>query len=58
MTIRPPQKNLLDKFLALFGKERDIVVPEGVDEIYDKYGPYANVKVKRENFIKALFKKK
>ena len=58
MTIRGPQKNILDKILALFGKERDIMPPEGAGETYKKFGPYVQIKGKRESFWKVLFKKK
>ena len=58
MTIRGPEKNILDKILAIFGKERDIIVPENMNESYRKYGPYVYIKAKRESFWKALFKKK
>ena len=58
MTIRRPPKNIPDKILALFGKERDITGPENTGEIYKKFGPYAYIKGKRESFWKALFKKK
>ncbi len=54
MTIRAPQ-NIVDKLLAVFGKERKIVVPKDIDE---KYGPYADIKAKRESFWKVLFGKK
>ena len=58
MTIKVPQKNILDKILALFGKERDIIGPESTGELYEKFGPYVYAKGKRESFWKALFKKK
>ena len=57
MTIRTPDDNLLDKILKLFGKERDIIVPEGADKIYKKYGPHVQIKARKENFFKSLFGK-
>lgn len=57
MTIRVPEKNILDRFLALFGKSRQIKAP-GSDEIYRDLGPYVQIKGKREGFWKALFGKK
>ena len=57
MTIRTPDDNILDKILRLFGKERDIIVPEGADKIYREYGPHVQIKAKKENFFKVLFGK-
>jgi hypothetical protein len=36
MTIQITPKNILDKILKLLGKERAVVVPEGIDEINEK----------------------
>ena len=58
MTIRTPQKNILDKILAIFGKERGIVLPENTDQLYNKYGPYVYTKARRESFWKVFFKRK
>ena len=58
MTVRTPQKNILDKILAIFGKERDVIVPENTGKFYKEFGPYVNIKGKRESFWKVLFKKK
>jgi len=58
MTIRAPEKNILDKILAIFGKERDIIVPENTNELYKKQGPYVQMVAKRESFLKALFRKR
>jgi len=58
MTIKVPQRNILDKILAIFGKERDIIGPESADKWYKKYGPYVYIKGKRERFWNVLFKKK
>ena len=58
MTVRTPQKNILDKILAIFEKERDIIVPRNTEKFYKKFGPYVNIKGIRESFWKVLFKKK
>jgi len=58
MTIRVPHTNILDRILAFFGKERDIVIPDQAGEIYEKYGPYVYIKAKRGSFWKALLRKK
>ena len=57
MTIRTPDDNILDKILKLFGKEREIIVPEGAEKIYKEYGPHVQIKAKKENFFRALFGK-
>ena len=57
MTIRVPPENILDKILKLFGKERQVVVPEGVNKVYKDKGPYVQIKAEREGFFKALFRK-
>jgi hypothetical protein len=57
MTIRVPADNILDKILSLFGKEREIVIPEGAGKIYREYGPSVQIMAKKENFFKALFRK-
>ena len=54
MTIRVPADNILDKILKLFGKERDIIIPKGADKIYREYGPYVQIKAKKENDILSL----
>jgi hypothetical protein len=57
MTIRVPGDNILDKILKLFGKEREIIVPEGADKIYKELGPHVQIRAKKEGFFKALFSK-
>ena len=57
MTIRIPDDNMLDKILKLFGKEREVIIPEGAEKIYKEHGPYVQIKAKKENFFKALFRK-
>ena len=57
MTIRVPSENILDKILKIFGKERKVIVPDGIDEIYKEIGPYVQIKAVREGFFKALFSK-
>jgi len=58
MTIKKPPKNILDKILKVFGKERDIVVPDNTDELFRKYGPHITIGAKRESFLKVLFSKR
>ena len=57
MTIKVPPDNIWDNILKLFGKKRRIVMPESVDKIYEKFGQYAIIKDRKENFWKALFRK-
>jgi len=57
MTIRIPPENLLDKVLKLFGKKRQVIMPEEAGKIYEDKGPYVQIKAKREGFFKALFRK-
>ena len=57
MTIRIPDDNILDKILKILGKEREIVIPESVKKVYSKYGPNVQIRAKKENFFKALFRK-
>ena len=57
MTIRIPPENLLDKILKLLGKERRILMPVEAGKIYDEKGPYVQIKVRREGFFKALFRR-
>ncbi len=57
MTIRISPENFLDKVLKLFGKERQVIMPEEAEELYEEKGPYVQIKAKREGFIKALFRK-
>ncbi len=59
MTIKIPPKNILDKILNIFGKERGVIVPEEIDEVYEKYGPYVQIHaVKKGNFLQTLFRRK
>lgn len=53
MTIRVQGPNLFDKILSLIGKKRGIIVPYNV---YERYGPFAYGKAKRESFWKALLR--
>ncbi len=58
MTIQLPPTNILDKILVFFKKKRTVNKPEDIKEIYQKFGPYVYIKSKKENFFKALFKRK
>ena len=58
MTVRIPPENILDKVLRLFGKKREIVVPNNSDRTLKSNGPYKQVKARREGFLKALFRRK
>jgi hypothetical protein len=55
MTIRIPDPTIGDKILKLLGKKRGIILPV---EPYKKFGPYAYINAKKENFWKALFRSK
>jgi hypothetical protein len=57
VTVKIPRDNILDKILKLFGKERKVIIPEGAEGIYKDYGPYVQIKGKKETFFKALFRK-
>jgi hypothetical protein len=57
MTVRlPPDRKIgiLDKVLKLFGKERQLVIP---DDVYRKYGQYVIVQARYEGFWKCLFRR-
>ena len=58
MTIKLPPENIFDTILKALGKERKVIVPDGIDEIYKEKGPYVQIKTRREGFLKALFRKK
>jgi len=58
MTIKLPPENIFDTILKVFGKERKVIVPDGIDGIYKEKGPYVQIKTRREGFLKALFRKK
>ena len=57
MTIRIPPENILDKILKLFGKEREVIIPDEAENAYQDFGPYVQIRGKRENFFKALLRK-
>ncbi|MBW1829783.1 MAG: hypothetical protein JRI74_10225 [Deltaproteobacteria bacterium] len=57
MTVRIPPENILDKILRLFGKKREVIIPEEAGQVYRDIGPYVQIKGKRESFFKALFRK-
>ena len=57
MTIKIPPENILDKILKLCGKEREVIIPEEAEKVYRDIGPYVQIKGKRENFFKTLFRK-
>lgn len=58
MTIRIPPENIFDKFLKLLGKKRKVLIPKESGKIYKEYGPYVQIKAKKENFWKTLFQTK
>jgi hypothetical protein len=58
LTIRIPPKNFLDKILEKFGKKRITISPKNLDKIYKEYGPYVQIRGKKESILKALFRKK
>lgn len=55
MTVRTPEKNILDRILSLFGKRRGVIIPDG---IYQKHGPHVYAMAKRESFWRALLRPK
>jgi len=57
MTVRMPPENILDKILKLFGKEREVTIPEEAGEKYRDIGPYVQIKGKREGFFKTFLRK-
>lgn len=57
MTIKIPPENIFDKILKLLGKERAIIFPSGAEEIYKHNGPYVQIKARKENFFKVLFRR-
>ena len=55
MTLASPQNNFSDRILSAFGKKRAMKIPEG---IFEKFGPYAHVRVQKESFWRALLRPK
>ena len=55
MTIRLPQRNILDDTLQLFGKKRAVIMPQGM---IDKSGPYSTILARKESFFAALLRPK
>ncbi len=53
MTIKIEKPGLAERILKLFGKTRQVVVP---DDAY-KHDPHTYIHAKRESFWKALFRK-
>ena len=56
MTVRIPPENILDKILKLFGREREVMIPDKAGNAYRDIGPYVQMRGKRESFFKALFR--
>ena len=59
MTIRLPPPNILDRILALLGKERRIILPHQASTNCNQNSknPYVTRKARKENFFKALFRR-
>jgi hypothetical protein len=57
MTVRIPPANIWDKILSLFGKEREVIVPDDAGKAFNQIGPYVQILGKRESFLKALTRK-
>ena len=62
MTIQLPPDNILDRILDRilvgFGKRRGIIMPSQFDKASKEFGHHAIIKTRKENFLKALFKRK
>ncbi len=58
MTILQPKPNILDKILAVLGKNREVIIPKDLDKTYAEFGPYVLIEARKESFIKALFRKR
>ena len=56
MTIRYPKDNILDKILALFGKERKVVFPEKLNELDEKFGPYSTISTKKQSSANVVYR--
>jgi len=56
MTIRLPPDNFLDSILAIFGKKREIIMPDNINQIEKQLGPYVTIQARKEGFFKALFR--
>lgn len=55
MTIRPPCKAYFDRVLSWFGMERGIDVPDDLQPLWEKFGPYSDIRLKWKSWIKRLF---
>lgn len=53
MTVKIPSPSFADKVLNALGKKRDVIIPS---DSYEKFGQSSHSVVKKENFIKALFR--
>jgi len=58
MTIQLPPDNIFDRILAFLGKRRGIIMPKHLDKTTNQFGHHAIIKTRKENFLKALFKRK
>ena len=58
MTIQVPSDNILDRILKVFGKRRGIIMPKHLDKTTNQFGHHAIIRTKKENFLKALFRRK
>lgn len=47
MTIRRHKDSLLDKLLRAFGFRQKTLPPKNTSEIYEKFGPYVDIKAKK-----------
>jgi len=52
MTVKVPEKNMMDKLLATLGKRRAVFIPDLKKEL----GPYVNVRARKEPFLQALLR--
>lgn len=56
MTIKIPQITIGDKILEMLGKKRGIILPN--KQLLRRYGPNGIYIATKENFFKALFRRK
>jgi len=56
MTIRIPPDNFIDRVLNQFGIKRDLVLPENINSLRNKYGHYIQIKAKHESLLKTILR--
>jgi len=57
MAIRRPGLSIINRKVKLFGVERKMELPEGYEQLRDKFGPYVQIRAKWQSLWDMISRK-